>query len=93
MKRAFCFTIIALLGLFASVAMAMGNNWSGAAFGVLLLVAYLSCQSFSPHFQHRGGSHEPPRVTAGEPREGGGGTAGSPWGYGREGKVWVFSLC
>src|SRR5262245_53403386 len=26
-------------------------------------------------------------------REHGGGAAGPPWGYGREGKVWVFSLC
>jgi len=33
MKRGLCFTIVALWGLFASVAMAMDNNWSGAAFG------------------------------------------------------------
>jgi len=33
MKRGLSFTILALLGLLASVAMAMDNNWSGAAFG------------------------------------------------------------
>jgi hypothetical protein len=33
MKRGLSFTIIALLGLLASIAMAMDNNWSGAAFG------------------------------------------------------------
>jgi hypothetical protein len=33
MKRGLSFTILALLGLLASVAMAMGNNWSGAALG------------------------------------------------------------
>ena len=33
MKRGLSFTILALLGLLASVAMAMNNNWSGAAFG------------------------------------------------------------
>jgi hypothetical protein len=33
MKRGLCFTIVALLGLLASVAMAMDNNWRGAAFG------------------------------------------------------------
>jgi hypothetical protein len=33
MKRGLCFTIVALFGLLASVAMAMDNNWSGAAFG------------------------------------------------------------
>ena len=33
MKRGLSFTIITLLGLLASVAMAMDNNWSGAAFG------------------------------------------------------------
>jgi uncharacterized membrane protein YqjE len=32
MKRGLCFTIVALLGLLASVAMAMDNNWRGAAF-------------------------------------------------------------
>jgi hypothetical protein len=33
MKRGLSFTIFALLGLLASVAMAMDNNWSGAALG------------------------------------------------------------
>jgi hypothetical protein len=33
MKRGLSFTIIALLGLLASVALAMDNNWPGAAFG------------------------------------------------------------
>lgn len=33
MKRGLCFTIVALLGLLVSVAIAMDNNWSGAAFG------------------------------------------------------------
>jgi hypothetical protein len=33
MKRGLSFTILALLGLLASIAMAMDNNWSGAAFG------------------------------------------------------------
>jgi len=35
MKRGLSLTILALLGLLASVAMAMAmdNNWSGAAFG------------------------------------------------------------
>jgi hypothetical protein len=33
MKRGLSFTILLLLGLLASVAMAMDNNWSGAAFG------------------------------------------------------------
>jgi hypothetical protein len=33
MKRGLSFTILALLGLLANVAMAMGNNWSGAALG------------------------------------------------------------
>ena len=33
MKRGLCFTIVALLGLLASVAMAMDNNWRGATFG------------------------------------------------------------
>jgi hypothetical protein len=33
MKRGFSFTILALLCLLASVAMAVDNNWSGAAFG------------------------------------------------------------
>jgi hypothetical protein len=35
MKRGLSFTILALLGLLASVAMAMDNNWSGAAFGCI----------------------------------------------------------
>jgi hypothetical protein len=35
MKRGLSFTILALLGLLASVAMAKNNNWSGAAFGCL----------------------------------------------------------
>jgi hypothetical protein len=33
MRRGLCFTIVALLGLLASVPMAMDNNWRGAAFG------------------------------------------------------------
>jgi hypothetical protein len=33
MKRGLSFTILALLGLLASVAMAMDNNWPAAAFG------------------------------------------------------------
>jgi hypothetical protein len=33
MKRIPSFTIVALLALLASVAMALDNNWSGAAFG------------------------------------------------------------
>jgi hypothetical protein len=33
MKRGLSFTIITLLGLLASVAMAMDNNWPGAALG------------------------------------------------------------
>jgi hypothetical protein len=33
MKRGLSFTIFALMGLLASVAMAMDNNWSGAALG------------------------------------------------------------
>jgi hypothetical protein len=33
MKRGLSFTILALLGLLASVAMAMDNNWPGAALG------------------------------------------------------------
>jgi hypothetical protein len=33
MKRGLSFTILALLCLLASVAMAMDNNWAGAAFG------------------------------------------------------------
>jgi hypothetical protein len=33
MKRGLSFTILALLSLFASVAMAMDNNWPGAALG------------------------------------------------------------
>jgi hypothetical protein len=33
MKRGLSFTILALLGLLASVAMAMDNNWSVAVFG------------------------------------------------------------
>lgn len=33
MKRGLSFTILALLGLLASVAMAVDNNWSGTAFG------------------------------------------------------------
>jgi hypothetical protein len=33
MKRVPFFTIVALLSLLASVAMALDNNWSGAAFG------------------------------------------------------------
>jgi hypothetical protein len=33
MNRALSFTIVALLALLASVAMALDNNWSGAAFG------------------------------------------------------------
>src|SRR6266511_3866608 len=33
MKRGLSFTIVALLALLASVAMALDNNWSGAAFG------------------------------------------------------------
>jgi hypothetical protein len=33
MKRGLSFTILALLGLLASVAMAMDNSWPGAAFG------------------------------------------------------------
>jgi hypothetical protein len=35
MKRGLSFTIIALLGLLASVALAMDNNWPGAAFGCI----------------------------------------------------------
>ena len=35
MKRGLSFTILALLGLLASVAMATDNNWSGAAFGCI----------------------------------------------------------
>jgi hypothetical protein len=35
MKRGPSFTILALLGLLASVAMALDNNWWGAAFGCL----------------------------------------------------------
>ena len=35
MKRGLSFTILALLCLLASVAMAMDNNWSGAAFGCI----------------------------------------------------------
>jgi hypothetical protein len=33
MNRALSFTIVALLALLASFAMALDNNWSGAAFG------------------------------------------------------------
>jgi hypothetical protein len=33
MKRGLSFTILALLGLLASVAMAMDNNWPAAALG------------------------------------------------------------
>src|SRR5262249_42193353 len=33
MKRGLSFTILALLSLFAGLAMAMDNNWSGAALG------------------------------------------------------------
>jgi hypothetical protein len=35
MKRGFSFTILALLCLLASIAMAVDNNWSGAAFGCI----------------------------------------------------------
>ena len=46
MKRGLSFMIIALLGLLASVAMAMDNNWPGAAFacvaaGCLFVMAIL----------------------------------------------------
>ena len=33
MKRGLSFTILALLSLFASLALAMDNNWPGAALG------------------------------------------------------------
>jgi type IV secretory pathway TrbD component len=38
MKRGLSFSIVAILGLLASVVMAMDNNWSGAAFGVVTAV-------------------------------------------------------
>jgi hypothetical protein len=38
MNRALSFTIVALLALLASVAMALDNNWSGAAFGCVTAV-------------------------------------------------------
>jgi hypothetical protein len=39
MKRDLCFTIVALFGSLASGAMALDNNWSGAAFGFVAAVA------------------------------------------------------
>jgi hypothetical protein len=46
MKRGLSFTILALLGLLASVAMAMDNNWPAATLGCvaaggLLVIAIL----------------------------------------------------
>ena len=35
MKRGLSFTVIALLSLLTSVAMAMDNNWPGAALGCI----------------------------------------------------------
>jgi hypothetical protein len=37
----FFFTILALLSLLASVAMAMDNNWSGAVFGFVAAIVLL----------------------------------------------------
>jgi hypothetical protein len=53
MKCGLSFTILALLGLLASVAMEMDNNWlAGGGLQMLsLLVATLRWQSFSPHFE------------------------------------------
>jgi hypothetical protein len=38
MKRGSFFTIVALLSLIASVAMAMNDNWSGAVFGFVAAI-------------------------------------------------------
>ena len=49
MKRGLSFTILASLGLLASVAMAMDNNWPGAAFGCIAAGYLIVMASFSPH--------------------------------------------
>jgi ABC-type arginine/histidine transport system permease subunit len=38
MKQGPVFTIVALLSLLASVAMAMDNNWSGVVFGLVAAI-------------------------------------------------------
>jgi hypothetical protein len=62
MKRGLAFTILALLGLLASVAMAMDNNWSGAAFGCVAAGGLFVMARFSPHSDLRGVQQKsPPR--------------------------------
>jgi hypothetical protein len=48
MRRGLFFTILALLSLLASVAMAMDNNWSGAALGCVAAGCLFVMASFSP---------------------------------------------